>query len=264
MPRDTGPMRLNTSDADFEPAFRDLIDSKRETEADVSDAARGIIDQVIADGDEALYTLTERFDRFDVGATGLAVTDDEVAAAVARVPGETREALEMAAERIEAFHLRQRPDDQSYSDADGVRLGLRLTAIDAAGLYVPGGTAAYPSSVLMNAIPARVAGVDRRIMVVPTPDGVLNDLVLTAAQVAGVTEIWRIGGAQAVAALAYGTNSIAPVDKIVGPGNAFVAAAKRLVFGKVDHSIAGPLRSWCCRCRERSVPDRDDLLSQAG
>ena len=160
---------------------------------------------------------------------------------MARVPAETRTALELAAARIEAFHTRQIPDDIQYTDDQGVRLGLRWTPIDAAGLYVPGGTAAYPSSVLMNAIPARVAGVNRRVMVVPTPDGVVNDLVLAAARLSGVTEIWRIGGAQAVAALAHGTESIRPVDKIVGPGNAYVAAAKRLVFGKVGiDSIAGP------------------------
>ena len=235
------PLRLDARDPDFETAFQALVDGDRETQSDVSDAARAIIDQVVAGGDAALCALTERFDRFDVTATGLAITEAEIDAAVSRVPAETRAALELAAERIEAFHTRQIPDGIQYTDDQGVELGLRWTPIDAAGLYVPGGTAAYPSSVLMNAIPARVAGVTRRVMVVPTPDGVLNDLVLAAARLAGVTEIWRIGGAQAVAALAHGTESIRPVDKIVGPGNAYVAAAKRLVFGKVGiDSIAGP------------------------
>lgn len=235
------PLRLDARAPDFETAFQALVDGDRETQSDVSDAARAIIDQVVAGGDAALYALTERFDRFDPTATGLAITEAEIDAAVARVPAETRTALELAAARIEAFHTRQIPDDIQYTDDQGVRLGLRWTPIDAAGLYVPGGTAAYPSSVLMNAIPARVAGVNRRVMVVPTPDGVVNDLVLAAARLSGVTEIWRIGGAQAVAALAHGTESIRPVDKIVGPGNAYVAAAKRLVFGKVGiDSIAGP------------------------
>jgi len=259
------PRKLTAGAPGFEAAFQALVDGKRETEADVSDAARAIIDRVIAEGDAALIELTARFDRFDVAATGLAVTEAEIAAAVDRVPAETRAALELAAGRIEDFHARQMPEGLSFSDDQGVRLGLRWTAIDAAGLYVPGGTAAYPSSVLMNAIPARVAGVARRVMVVPTPDGVLNDLVLTAAHVAGVTEIWRVGGAQAVAALAYGTETIRPVDKIVGPGNAFVAAAKRHVFGKVGiDSIAGPSEILV-------VADADndpswvaiDLLSQA-
>ncbi|MEQ8813202.1 MAG: histidinol dehydrogenase [Thalassobaculum sp.] len=259
------PLRLDVRDADFAARFEELVHSKRESEADVGDAAKAILDDVAARGDAALLDYTRRFDRFDPAATGLAVTDAEIDAAVARVPAETRAALETAAARIEAFHARQMPEGFEIVDGEGVRLGLRWTAIDAVGLYVPGGTAAYPSSVLMNAIPARVAGVRRRVMVVPTPDGVLNDLVLTAARVAGLTELWRVGGAQAVGALAYGTESIRPVDKIVGPGNAYVAAAKRQVFGRVGiDSIAGPSEILV-------VADADndpswiaiDLLSQA-
>lgn len=259
------PLRLDVRDVDFAARFEGLVHSKRETEADVGDAARAILDDVAARGDAALIDYTRRFDRFDPAATGLAITEAEIDAAVARVPAETRAALELAAGRIEAFHARQLPQGFETVDAEGVRLGLRWTAIDAVGLYVPGGTAAYPSSVLMNAIPARVAGVARRVMVVPTPDGVLNDLVLTAARVAGLTELWRVGGAQAIGALAYGTASIRPVDKIVGPGNAYVAAAKRLVFGRVGiDSIAGPSEILV-------VADADndpswiaiDLLSQA-
>jgi histidinol dehydrogenase len=259
------PLRLNAADPTFEADFQKLVEGDRETKADVSDAARSIIDQVAKGGDAALIALTEKFDRFDVAATGLAITEPEVEAAIARVPAETREALEFAAARIEAFHLRQMPEGFSYTDAQGVRLGMRWTPIDAAGLYVPGGTAAYPSSVLMNAIPARVAGVERRVMVVPTPDNVVNDLVLAAAHLAGVTEIWRIGGAQAVAALAHGTESIRPVDKIVGPGNAYVAAAKREVFGTVGiDSIAGPSEILVV-ADSRNDPSwiAIDLLSQA-
>ncbi|GHD61913.1 histidinol dehydrogenase [Thalassobaculum fulvum] len=259
------PLRLDIRDPDFVARFEELVHSKRETEADVGDVAKAILDDVAARGDAALIDYTRRFDRFDPAETGLAITDAEIDAAVARVAPETRKALELAAERIGAFHARQMPEGFEVVDGEGVRLGLRWTAIDAVGLYVPGGTAAYPSSVLMNAIPARVAGVQRRVMVVPTPDGVLNDLVLTAARVAGLTELWRVGGAQAVGALAYGTESIRPVDKIVGPGNAYVAAAKRQVFGRVGiDSIAGPSEILV-------VADADndpawiaiDLLSQA-
>jgi len=259
------PRRLDVRDPGFATDFEALVHSKREADADVGDAARAILDDVAARGDAALIEYTRRFDRFDPTVTGLAITDAEIDAAIARVPAATRAALETAAERIEAFHARQMPVGFEYVDAEGVRLGLRWTAMDAVGLYVPGGKAAYPSSVLMNAIPARVAGVERRVMVVPTPDGVLNDLVLAAARVAGLTELWRIGGAQAIGALAYGTESIRPVDKIVGPGNAYVAAAKRLVFGRVGiDSIAGPSEILV-------VADADndpswiaiDLLSQA-
>ncbi len=235
------PRRLATGQAGFAEAFEDLVNSKRETEAEVGDVVAAIIAAVIEGGDSALIGYTRRFDRFDPAETGLAIGPAEIEAAVARIDPETRAALELAAERIESFHARQLPTDFEVNDPAGLRLGMRWTSIDAVGLYVPGGTAAYPSSVLMNALPAKVAGVSRRVMVVPTPDGVVNDLVLAAARVAGITEIWRIGGAQAVAALAYGTQSIAKVDKIVGPGNAYVAAAKRHVFGKVGiDSIAGP------------------------
>lgn len=259
------PLRLETGAPGFAVAFEALVHSKRESEADVGDAAKAILDDVAARGDAALIDYTRRFDRFDPAVTGLAISDAEVEAAVARVPAETRAALDLAATRIEAFHARQLPQGFELVDGDGVRLGLRWTAMDAVGLYVPGGKAAYPSSVLMNAIPARVAGVGRRVMVVPTPDGVLNDLVLAAARTAGLTELWRVGGAQAIGALAYGTESIRPVDKIVGPGNAYVAAAKRQVFGRVGiDSIAGPSEILV-------VADADndpswiaiDLLSQA-
>ena len=232
---------LNSTDADFREAFTALLEAKREEEADVADIVSDIIRDVRTRGDEALYELTERFDRFDVRDTGLAVSPEEVEKAKARVPAEVLEALHLAADRIRAYHERQLPADETYVDDIGVELGHRWTPVDAAGLYVPGGLAAYPSSVLMNAIPARVAGVKRLVMVVPTPEGKFNDLVLAAADAAGVDEIWRIGGAQAVAALAWGTESIRPVDVIVGPGNAFVAEAKRQVFGKVGiDMIAGP------------------------
>ncbi|SDD40516.1 histidinol dehydrogenase [Kordiimonas lacus] len=232
---------LKSSAADFEAAFKDLLSAKRETTTDVRDVVTDILRDVQDRGDDALYDLTTKFDRFDARTKGLAITDVEVEAACAQVDAETMAALEVAAARIRAFHAKQIPDDLDYTDDVGVRLGQTWQAVEAAGLYVPGGTASYPSSVLMNAIPASVAGVDRVVMVVPTPDDVLNPLVLAAAKLAGVTEIYRIGGAQAVAALAYGTETIAPVDKIVGPGNAFVAEAKRQVFGKVGiDTIAGP------------------------
>ncbi|MDF1794581.1 MAG: histidinol dehydrogenase [Thalassobaculaceae bacterium] len=235
------PRRLATGDAGFAEAFEDLVNSKRETEAEVGDVVAEIIAAVIKGGDSALIDYTKRFDRFDPTESGMAIAAAEIEAAAGRIAPQTRAALELAAERIESFHARQLPNDFEINDPAGLRLGLRWTSIDAVGLYVPGGTAAYPSSVLMNALPAKVAGVSRRVMVVPTPDGVVSDMVLAAARIAGITEIWRIGGAQAIAALAYGTESIAKVDKVVGPGNAYVAAAKRQVFGKVGiDSIAGP------------------------
>lgn len=243
MPPDTqkGPARLNAGAPGFEAAFRTLLLAKREQAEDVDGAVSAIIADVKARGDAALLELTARFDRLQLDAKGLAISPAEVDAACAEVDAGQLAALRVAAERIEAFHARQRPQDDHYTDAAGVRLGLRWTPVDAVGLYVPGGTATYPSSVLMNAMPARVAGVGRIVMVVPTPDGRLNPLVLAAARLAGVTEIYRVGGAQAVAALAFGTATIAPVDKIVGPGNAWVAAAKRQVFGTVGiDSIAGP------------------------
>jgi len=233
--------RLNTNSSDFEERFKALLGMKRESSSDVSDVVRSIIADVRERGDTAVTELTEKFDRFDVRTKGLRITEAEIETACTQVDKATLKALETAACRIRAFHAKQLPEDLDYVDDVGVRLGQHWKAVEAAGLYVPGGTASYPSSVLMNAVPASVAGVDRVVMVVPTPDDTLNPLVLAAAKMAGVTEIYRIGGAQAVAALAYGTETIAPVDKIVGPGNAFVAEAKRQVFGKVGiDSIAGP------------------------
>lgn len=235
------PVRLNTRDSDFAASFEALLNKKREAAADVEQAVRAIIDDVAANGDRALIELTKKFDRVDLTKIGLKVSEAEIEAGAASVDGKTREALEFAKARIESHHRRQVPEDLRYTDAAGVELGHRWTPLESVGLYVPGGTAAYPSSVLMNAIPARVAGVERLAMVVPSPDGKLSPLVLAAAKLAGVSEIYRIGGAQAVAALAYGTKTIQPVVKIVGPGNAYVAAAKRLVFGRVGiDSIAGP------------------------
>jgi histidinol dehydrogenase len=235
------PVRLDSSSADFAERFQGFLAIKREASVDIESAARAIVDDVAKRGDAALIEATRRFDRLDLEASGLRVTGGEIDAAVQACEPETLEALKFAADRIEFFHRRQLPKDDRFTDALGVELGWRWSAIESVGLYVPGGTAAYPSSVLMNAVPARVAGVGRMVMVVPSPDGKLNPLVLAAAHLGGVSEIYRVGGAQAVAALAYGTASIAPVAKIVGPGNAYVAAAKRLVFGKVGIDlIAGP------------------------
>lgn len=233
--------RLSTADADFAAAFATLLDSARETTSRVDAAVAEIIAAVRARGDAALCEYTTRFDRFPLTAERIAITEAEIDAAVATIPAELAAALDLAATRIEAFHRLQLPADLQTTDAAGLTLGMRWTALDAVGLYVPGGKAAYPSSVLMNALPARVAGVGRIAMCVPTPDGVLNPLVLAAARRAGVSEVYRVGGAQAVAALAWGTATIAPVDRIVGPGNAYVAEAKRQVFGRVGiDSIAGP------------------------
>jgi histidinol dehydrogenase len=233
--------KLTTTQPDFAAAFANLLAEKRETAADVSAAVAAIIADVQARGETALFDLTKRFDRFDLNAANLRVTAADIAAAKAAVPAATLAALKLAATRIEVFHTRHKPTDDRYTDAAGVTLGARWTPVDAAGLYIPGGLAAYPSSVLMNAIPAKLAGVKRLVAATPAPDGKLNPLVLAALDLAGVTEIYRIGGAQAVAALAYGTKTIAPVDKIVGPGNAYVAAAKRQVFGQIGiDSIAGP------------------------
>jgi len=235
------PIRLDSRADDFAARFGVFLAAKREAAADVEQVVRGILAEVTARGDAALVEFTRTFDRTDVDAGSLRVTQQEIDRAVAASEPRALDALALARDRIEAYHRRQLPRDDRYTDALGVELGSRWTAIAAAGLYVPGGTAAYPSSVLMNAVPAKVAGVPRLVMVVPAPDGKLNPLVLAAARLAGVDEIYRIGGAQAVAALAYGTATIAPVDKIVGPGNAYVAAAKRLVFGKVGiDMIAGP------------------------
>src|SRR3954467_176458 len=235
------PIRLDGRAADFTHKFRAFLDTKREASADVEQAVRAIIADVAARGDTALIELTQKFDRVDLGKAGLRVTPAELEAAAAACDREALDALTFARDRIEAYHRRQSPTDDRWTDPLGVELGHRWTAIEAAGLYVPGGRAAYPSSVLMNAVPAKVAGVPRIVMVVPAPDGKLNPLVLAAAKLAGVDEVYRLGGAQAVAALAHGTETITPVAKIVGPGNAYVAAAKRLVFGKVGiDMIAGP------------------------
>lgn len=255
---------LNQSDEDFESRFQEFLSLKREVSADVDTVVADIIQDVRADGHAAVATYTQRFDKLDVSQTAR-FTDAEIQAAVDAVDAEDRAALELAISRVRSFHERQRPADEAYTDDVGVELGWRWTSVSAAGIYVPGGQAAYPSSVYMNAIPAKVAGVPRIAMCVPTPNGEVNKLVLTAAFLCGVTEIYRIGGAQAVAALAYGTEDIAPVDKIVGPGNAFVAAAKRRVFGQVGiDMIAGPSEILV-------VADKDndpawiaaDLLSQA-
>lgn len=232
---------LKATDAGFEAQFAEFLATKREVSADVDDAVREIIARVRREGDDALIDYTRRFDDAEMDTSGLRVTAEEIEAALASVDAATLDALRLARDRIEAHHRRQRPADETYRDAIGVELGSRWTAIEAVGLYVPGGTASYPSSVLMNAVPAIVAGVDRVVMVVPAPGGALNPLVLAAARLAGVAEIYRVGGAQAIAALAYGTQTIAPVAKIVGPGNAYVAAAKRQVFGTVGiDMVAGP------------------------
>ncbi|MEC9369206.1 MAG: histidinol dehydrogenase [Pseudomonadota bacterium] len=233
--------RLDSAKADFPERFEALLGVKREASADVDAAVRDIIADVRARGDAALIDYTLRFDKLDLGKAGIRISDAEIDAAAASVGRETRKALELARERITSHHERQLPRDDRYTDAAGVELGYRWTAVEAAGLYVPGGTASYPSSVLMNAIPARVAGVPRVAMTVPSPQGEINPLVLLAARLAGVDEIYRVGGAQAIAALAFGTRSIAPVSMIAGPGNAWVAAAKRQVFGTVGiDMIAGP------------------------
>ncbi|HEV7336532.1 MAG TPA: histidinol dehydrogenase [Bosea sp. (in: a-proteobacteria)] len=235
------PIRLDARDAGFEQAFAALLAAKREVSEDVDQVAASIIAEVRARGDEALLEYTSRFDRLELTPATLRVTEAEIEAAMAACTPEQLSALETARSRIEAYHLRQKPADSWSRDALGVESGWRWSAIEAVGLYVPGGTASYPSSVLMNAVPAKVAGVERLVMVAPTPRGESNPLVLAAARLAGIDEIYRIGGAQAVAALAHGTATIAPVAKIVGPGNAYVAAAKRRVFGTVGiDMIAGP------------------------
>ncbi|MHA6266319.1 histidinol dehydrogenase [Aliiroseovarius sp. CAU 1755] len=235
------PQFLNSSDADFEARFTALLSMKREDSPEVDDIVAGIIADVRARGDAAVIELTSKFDRLELTPETLRYSPEEIEAECAKVSDADRAALELAADRIRAYHARQMPQDQRWTDDAGAELGWRWSPVSAAGLYVPGGLASYPSSVLMNAIPAKVAGVERLAITVPTPDGVANPLVLLAARIAGVDEVYRIGGAQAIAALAYGTDTIAPVDKITGPGNAFVAAAKRRVFGKVGiDMIAGP------------------------
>lgn len=235
------PVTLHHADPDFDARFAALTGAKRESAEDVDAAAAAIIAEVRRDGDAALIRLTKKFDRLALTPERLAFSEAEIDAAIAAVPAAERAALELAAERIAAFHARQKPADDRWTDASGVEMGWRWTPVDAAGLYVPGGLASYPSSVLMNAIPARAAGCPRVIMCAPTPGGAVNPLVLLAARLSGVQTVYRVGGAQAVAAMAYGTETIAPVDKITGPGNAWVAAAKRRVFGHVGiDSIAGP------------------------
>ena len=259
------PARLTTRDAGFEPAFRRLLEAKRESAADVDAAVAAIIEDVALRGDAALIDYTRRFDGVDLAASDLRLTRAEITEGAAGAPSEAVAALRLAAERIASFHHHQLPPAIDYVDALGVRLASRWRPIAAAGLYVPGGTAAYPSSVLMNALPAKVAGVERLVMTVPMPRGVLNPLVLAAAELVGIDEIYRVGGAQAIAALAYGTATIAQVDKIVGPGNAYVAAAKRRVFGRVGiDMIAGPSEILVVADRHND-PEwiAADLLSQA-
>jgi histidinol dehydrogenase len=259
------PQFLNINDSDFDTRLDALLHMKREDSADVDDVVAGIIADVRARGDRAVIDLTSKFDRLDLTPDTLAFSPDEIAQAIAQVPAHERAALELAADRIRAYHVRQMPEDARWTDPDGATLGWRWGPVSAAGLYVPGGLASYPSSVLMNAIPAQVAGVPRLVICAPTPDGVANPLVLLAAQLSGVDTIYRIGGAQAVAAMAYGTDTITAVDKITGPGNAFVAAAKRRVFGRVGiDMIAGPSEILVIADRDND-PDwiATDLLSQA-
>ncbi|PBC07868.1 histidinol dehydrogenase [Mesorhizobium sp. WSM3859] len=256
---------LRQQDADFEQRFSAFLTTKREVSADVEAVVRDIISRVRAEGDKALIDYTLKFDRADLGTLGIAVSKDDIAKAYEAADPATVEALEFARDRIRSHHERQKPKDDRYTDAAGVELGSRWTAIEAVGLYVPGGTASYPSSVLMNAVPAKVAGVERIVIVVPASGGVINPLVLVAADLAGVSEIYRVGGAQAVAALAYGTETIRPVAKIVGPGNAYVAAAKRQVFGTVGiDMIAGPSEVLVVADADND-PDwiAADLLAQA-
>ncbi len=256
---------LDSRSPDFETRFTAFLTTKREASADVEAAVRSIIERVRADGDAALIDYGRRFDRTDLEKLGITVTREEIAAAYAAADPATVKALEFARDRIRAHHERQKPSDDRYTDPLGVELGSRWTAIESVGLYVPGGTASYPSSVLMNAVPAKVAGVERIAITVPAPDGVINPLVLVAADLAGVAEIHRVGGAQAVAALAYGTETIRPVAKIVGPGNAYVAAAKRQVFGTVGiDMIAGPSEVLVVADADNN-PDwiAADLLAQA-
>ncbi len=259
------PQFLDAQAADFEAAFTTLLNAKREDSPDVDVIVADVIADVRARGDEAVLELTEKFDRIKLTPDTMRVTADEVEEAASQVAPDVRAALELAATRIAVYHSRQMPEDAEWTDEAGATLGWRWTPVSAAGLYVPGGLASYPSSVLMNAIPAKVAGVQRLAITVPTPDGILNPAVLLAAKLAGVDEIYRIGGAQAIAALAFGTNTIAPVDKITGPGNAFVAAAKRRVFGKVGiDMIAGPSEILVIADGDND-PDwiALDLLSQA-
>jgi len=259
------PVRLKHSQPDFDLRFEELLNQKREASQDVSVIVREILEDVRARGDEALFDYTSRFDHLDLNSETLRIGTEEMEEAAASIDRETLAALQLAHDRIQSHHARQMPFDDRYTDGIGVELGSRWTAIEAVGLYVPGGTASYPSSVLMNAVPAKVAGVPRIVMVVPSPEGFITPLVLAAAKMAGVDEVYRVGGAQAVAALAYGTDTILPVAKIVGPGNAFVAEAKRQVFGTVGiDMIAGPSEVLVIADGEND-PDwvAADLLAQA-
>ena len=259
------PVFLNSQNSDFEKEFKKLLSAKRENSVDVDLSVREIIDGVIERGDQALIEYTKKFDRINLTSDKLRFTQSELKEHAAKVSDKDRSALELAVARIKAYHEKQLPDNAFWTDESGVELGWRWSPVAAAGLYVPGGLASYPSSVLMNAIPAKVAGVRRLAITVPTPDNKINPMVLLAAQLSGVDEIYRIGGAQAIAALAYGTKTIEPVDKITGPGNAFVAAAKRQVFGKVGiDMIAGPSEILVI-ADKTSRPDwvALDLLSQA-
>jgi len=259
------PVSLNAADADFARQFNALLAARGEDATDVSQTVSQIIADVRARGDAAVAELTLRFDEVDLDAAGMRVSESEIAAAVAKVAPETMDALKLARDRIEAYHRRQLPSDDRYTDQQGAELGHKWTAVESAGLYVPGGQASYPSSVLMNAVPAKVAGVARLAMVAPTPRGEVNPLVFAAAHLAGVDEVYRIGGAQAVAALAFGTKTVQPVAKIVGPGNAYVAEAKRQVFGVVGiDSIAGPSEVLIVADKDNR-PDwiAADLLAQA-
>lgn len=259
------PVRLDSSAPDFDQKFQSFLGQKRESDAVVDADVAAILARVEQEGDAAVIELTSRFDRLDLSSDTLSFTKAEIDAAVASVPPDEREALELAAERIRAYHERQLPEDARWTDTSGAELGWRWTPVEAAGLYVPGGLASYPSSVLMNAIPASVAGVERLAICAPTPDGVVNPLVLLAARLSGVETVYRIGGAQAIGALAYGTETVPKVDKITGPGNAYVAAAKRQVFGRVGiDMIAGPSEILVI-ADAHNDPDwiAVDLLSQA-
>jgi histidinol dehydrogenase len=259
------PLRLDARAAGFAQDFARLLATRRESAANVDAVVSAIIEDVRRRGDVAVIEYTERFDRLKLTPATMRVADREIDAALKSCARDTVAALKLAARRIDAYHRRQLPRDFTYRDKAGLRLGARWTPIAAAGLYVPGGTAAYPSSVLMNAVPAKVAGVERLVMTVPASNGTLNPLVLAAARIAGVDEVYRIGGAQAVAALAYGTATVAPVDKITGPGNAYVAEAKRQVFGAVGIDlIAGPSEVVIVADRANE-PDwiAADLLAQA-
>jgi histidinol dehydrogenase len=259
------PLRLDASAPGFERDFSAFLGRNRDTDENVDRIAAEIVADVRARGDAALVDYTRKFDKLDTDAAGLRISDGDRRAAAVKATAAQREALVFAARRIEAFHRALLPKDIEFTDETGTRLGARYRPIDSVGVYVPGGTAAYPSSVLMNIVPAKVAGVKRIVMVVPTPAGALNPLVMLAAEIAGADEVWRIGGAQAVAALAYGTQSIRPVDKITGPGNAFVAAAKRRVFGQVGIDlIAGPSEILVVADRKNDPAwIAADLLSQA-